>query len=85
MTPEERRAALAQAGANDAGLTGAQIAIVRAEAKRQAAVIIEDFKIRQWCVDKALTHVGSYNDIESLTNFFYDFVTNKEKPDAQRA
>lgn len=70
--------------------TGAQINQQRAEVKRQAVNLIEDLKLRQWCVEQAVKLANDtdnlfLDDIEKIIEYFYNFITKKGGDDAKSA
>lgn len=52
---------------------------VRVETLRQ----LDQIKLRQWCVEQAMKTVASIEDTQNLTQYFYNFVTDKETPHAK--
>lgn len=63
----------------DEAKTGAQIKTHCEEIKRIVKSVADEMKIRQWAVEKA-TQCGfnTYEIVERMTNFFYDFVTKRD-------
>lgn len=59
-------------------MTGAQLQMHHAEIKREVMRLVDDVKLRQWCVEQvAKVCCTDLQIIKEVTEYWYNFATNK--------
>lgn len=71
--------------------TGAHIQKEDLRIKNSITMAIEQMKLRQWCIERAIESLGNIGTecppsfLQEITTFFYNFITQQENIDDKTA